>query len=31
MMFTNIDWENAINIRRSARSFEMRPVEELYQ
>lgn len=28
MMFTNIDLENAINIRRSARSFEMRPVEE---
>lgn len=27
-MINNVDWENAINIRRSTRSFEMRPVEE---
>jgi len=27
-MMTNIDWEQAINSRKSVRSFEMRPVEE---
>jgi len=27
-MFANIDWESAINIRRSTRSFETRPVEQ---
>lgn len=27
-MIQNIDWEKAINIRRSTRSFEMRPLEQ---
>lgn len=27
-ILVNIDWENAINIRRSTRSFEMTPVED---